>query len=185
MVDLKPKLTKLLWMDLEMTGLNPKKDIILEVAALITDFDFNVLDTYETRIKHDQDKVKKLLNANSWYSEQVPENKELFLKTSDNAMDLGEVEDQLIQFVNKNFGNKTVTLAGNSVHFDRNFIRQYWPEFDKLLHYRILDVSSWKIVMNNKYDVELPKANTHRALDDIGESISELRFYLDWFNKNS
>jgi oligoribonuclease len=182
MANTKPKLTKLLWVDLEMTGLNPKKDIILEVAALITDFDFKILDTYEARIKHDKDQVEKLLNANSWYRDQVPENRELFLKVSDDAKDLGKVEDQLIQFVRKNFSNETVTLAGNSVHFDRNFIRQYWPAFDKLLHYRILDVSSWKIIMNNKYGVEFPKANTHRALDDIYESIAELKFYLNWFD---
>jgi oligoribonuclease len=183
MVNLKHSLTKLLWIDLEMTGLDPKKDIILEIAALVTDLNLNVLDTYECLIKHDKDKVQRLLNANSWYREQVPENQAVFLKSSNSAKDLIEVEKELVGFVTKNFGKNPATLAGNSVHFDRTFIKQYWPKFDKLLHYRILDVSSWKIIMNNKYRVEFSKKNTHRAIDDIHESISELRFYLDYFDK--
>lgn len=183
MANIKTPIYKLLWVDLEMTGLDPKKDIILEIAALITDFDFKVLDTYETRIKHNQDKVEELLNANSWYREQVPENKELFLKQSNSSKSLTEVEDELIEFVFKNFGDETITLAGNSVHFDRNFIKEYWPKFNKLLYYRILDVSSWKIIMNNKYNIEFSKKNTHRALGDIYESIAELKFYLNFFDK--
>lgn len=184
MTNKKPSLTKLLWVDLEMTGLDPKKDVILEVAILITDLNFQILDTYEALIKHDKNTVEKLLNANRWYREQVPENQALFLKSSDKAKDLNEVENELIEFIAKNFNNEIVTLAGNSVHFDRTFIKQYWPKLDKLLHYRIMDVSSWKIIMNNKYNIEFPKKNTHRALDDIYESIAELKFYLDWFDKN-
>ena len=184
MANIKTPLTKLLWVDLEMTGLDPKKDIILEIAALITDFDFKVLDTYGARVKHAQDRVEELLNANSWYREQVPENKELFLKPSENAKSLLQVEDELIEFVTKNFGDETMTLAGNSVHFDKTFIEQYWPRLNRLLHYRVLDVSSWKIIMNAKYNIEYPKNNTHRALDDILESIAELKFYLDWFDQN-
>jgi oligoribonuclease len=184
MATLKTKPSKLLWVDLEMTGLDPKKDVILEIAALVTDFDFKILDTYEARIKHDSQKVEKLLSENVWYQEQVPENRDEFLKSSGEAKSLAKVEEELIKFVSKNFPDEPATLAGNSVHFDRTFIKVYWPKFDKLLHYRILDVSSWKIIMNIKYNVDFMKKNTHRALDDIRESINELKFYLDWIDNN-
>ena len=181
MVNLKTPPTKLFWVDLEMTGLDPKNDIILEVDAIVTDFNFKILDSYEARIKHDKAKVEKLLSANSWYQKQVPQNRDEFLKNSSDAKSLNEVEDELIEFITKNFAGEAATLAGNSVHFDRTFMKPYWPKLDKMLHYRILDVSSWKIIMNTKFGVEFPKKSTHRALDDIRESIAELKFYLDWF----
>ena len=69
-------------------------------------------------------------------------------------------------------------LAGNSIHMDRQFIRHWWPNVEKRLHYRMLDVSAWKVVMIGKYGIEYEKLEKHRALDDIRESIDELEFYL-------
>jgi oligoribonuclease len=86
-------------------------------------------------------------------------------------------------FVTHNF-NEPAVLAGNSVHYDRSFIKQWWPEVYSLLHYRILDVSSFKIIMQNKYGLVFNKQESHRALDDIRESMAELKFYLEYFGHN-
>jgi oligoribonuclease len=71
-------------------------------------------------------------------------------------------------------------LAGNSIHNDRNFIKRWWPEVDELLHYRMLDVSSLKIIMQGKYGLSFEKNDAHRAYDDIQASIAELQYYLEW-----
>jgi oligoribonuclease len=75
-------------------------------------------------------------------------------------------------------------LAGNSIHNDRGFIKQWMPNLDLLLHYRMLDVSSWKLVMQSRYQVSFDKPEVHRAFDDIQASIAELDFYLDWFKQH-
>jgi oligoribonuclease len=174
--------TKLLWIDLEMTGLNPKKDVILEVAAKVTDFNFKILSSYEARVKHDKDKLVKLFDDNLWYRDQFPENRDIFLNTLNSAKSSTQIETELIEFLKRNFHDEPAILAGNSIHADRSFIKQYWPIFDTKLHYRMLDVSSWKIVMKTKFNVEFEKQSNHRALEDIQESINELKFYLKWFN---
>ena len=176
--------TKLLWVDLEMTGLDPLKDVILEIAAEVTDFNFKTIASYEARIKHDRDKVIKLFAANNWYRDTVPENRDSFLASLDKSKDSDQVEQELIEFVHKHFGNEHAILSGNSIHNDRQFIKQWWPGLDLKLHYRMLDVSAWKIVMQGKYAVIFNKNSTHQAFDDIQASIAELQFYLDWFKNN-
>jgi oligoribonuclease len=93
------------------------------------------------------------------------------------------VEIEFGSFIKRNFKEPAI-LAGNSVHFDRLFIKQWWPSVFDLLHYRILDVSSFKIIMQNKYHQIYTKKETHRAMDDIRESIAELKFYLQYFKKS-
>ncbi|HEY5268131.1 MAG TPA: oligoribonuclease [Candidatus Saccharimonadales bacterium] len=187
MVDVVKKIipTKLLWVDLEMTGLDSQKDLILEVAVKITDFDFKVLANYEARVKHDKNKLIELFKANTWYRDQFPENQDIFLNNLDDAKDSKIVEAELIELVGHYFADEPAILAGNSIHADRGFIKNYWPTLDSKLNYRMLDVSSWKIVMNSKYHLEFEKNSNHRALDDIQASISELQFYLNWFNTNN
>lgn len=185
MIDKNAPATKLLWVDLEMTGLNPSKDVILEVAAEITDFNFKTLGNYEARVKHPRDKLISLFQANIWYRDEFPENRDDFLKTLDKAKPSEEVESELVEFVNEHFGNESAILAGNSIHNDRNFIRNWWPALDLRLHYRMLDVSSFKILMQAKYGVVFDKKQTHRAFDDIQASIAELQFYLEWFSNKS
>ena len=89
----------------------------------------------------------------------------------------GDVEQKLLEFIDKWFG-KEVILAGNSIHQDRKFIDKEWPEVSKRLHYRMLDVSAWKVVMEGKYGKKFVKREAHRALDDIQGSIEELKWYL-------
>ncbi len=176
--------TKLLWVDLEMTGLDPKKDLIVEIAVIITDFDFNALANYSARIKHEKKKLSTLFNANKWYHDNFPENQQYFLNGLDSAKESEVVERELIELVNQHFGNESAILAGNSVHSDSSFIKQHWPVLNEKLHYRILDVSSWKIIMNSKFRVECEKNSPHRALDDIQASIDELKYYLNWFDED-
>lgn len=178
------KPTKILWIDLEMTGLDPDKDLILEVAAEITDFNFKTLASYESRVKQPRDKVIKLFAANTFYSQDFTENRDEFLDKLDEGKSSAEVESDLIKFVSQHFDREPAILAGNSIYNDRKFISKYWPELDLKLHYRMLDVSSFKVLMQGKYDVDYEKNNTHRAFEDIQASIAELQHYLDWFNNN-
>ena len=96
-----------------------------------------------------------------------------------------DVQHELIGFINAQFNGKPAILAGNSIHNDRNFIKKWWPEVDRLLHYRMLDVSSFKIIMQAKYNVIYQKKEVHRAFDDIQASIAELQYYLEWFKENA
>ncbi len=175
---IKPK--GLLWVDLEMTGLDPNKDLILEIAAEITDFDFKTLATYEAIVKQPQDKVIALMSANSWW-QNFPENRDLFIEKLKFGKDLKEVEEELIALVGEYFSSEPVYLAGNSIHSDRKFIAKYWPKLDLRLHYRMLDVSSFKILMQGKYGYNFEKKEVHRAFDDIQASIAEVQAYLDFF----
>ena len=95
-----------------------------------------------------------------------------------------DVIHELVGFIKGQFGSDPAILAGNSIHNDRLFVRQWWPEVEELLHYRMLDVSSWKIFMQGRHGLNFEKKEVHRAFDDIQASIAELQYYLEWFNKN-
>lgn len=181
MTDLKHAVpTKLLWVDLEMTGLDPNKDVVLEIAVEITDFDFKPLASYEARISHPKELVEARFAANEWWN-LYPENRDDFLTKLPEGKPLAEVEQELIALVQAQFGEEKAILAGNSIHADRSFVEVHWPELFKLLHYRVLDVTSWKVVMEGKYGLTYTKKETHRAFDDIHESMEELQFYLERF----
>lgn len=174
--------TKLLWLDLEMTGLDPKKDVILEVAAEVTDFDFTTLETYESRVRQSKALVEERMQANIWWKD-YPENRDDFLASVTSSPSSKQVENDLIQLVEKHFGREPAILAGNSIHNDRKFIEQWWHGLDLRLHYRMLDVSSFKIWMQGKHKMEYVKKDVHRAFDDIQASIAELQFYLEQLRK--
>jgi oligoribonuclease len=177
MSDTKDFPTKLFWVDLEMTGLDPQKDVILEVAAEITDFDFKPIASYESGIIQDRAFVTERMHTWPWWNE-FPENRDHFIQKLDEGKPSEQVEQELITLITEHFGDEPAILAGNSIHNDRNFIKQWWPALDSKLHYRMLDVSSFKIVMQGKYGVEFQKKKAHRAFDDIHESIAELQDYL-------
>lgn len=176
--------TKLLWVDLEMTGLDPQEDVILEVAAEITDFSFKTLASYEARVRHPYKTVAERMQKNNWWSD-FPENRDEFLGTLDSGKPSRQVEQELVKLVETQFGREPAVLAGNSIHNDRGFIRRWWPALDLKLHYRMLDVSSLKVLMQGKYDVVYEKKEVHRAFDDIQASIAELQYYLQWFQSSS
>jgi oligoribonuclease len=178
MIDKNAVATKLLWVDLEMTGLDCNSDVILEVAAEVTDFNFKTLASYEAIITQPEEKLALM---NDWCVQQ---------HTSSGLLDRlrsvgrpeNEVIHELIGFIQAQFGDEPAILAGNSIHNDRQFIKTWWPEVDKLLHYRMLDVSSFKILMQSKYNTPFAKKEVHRAFDDIQASIAELQFYLERLN---
>lgn len=172
--------SRLLWVDLEMTGLVPSKDVILEVAAIVTDFDFTVLETYEQRIVQDRATVEARMDANPWWKDYKG-NRKQFVRGLTVGKPLAEVEQDLVSLVSRHFPNERAVLAGNSIYNDRLFIKQWMPSLDDTMHYRMLDVSSFKILMQGKYGKEFKKQALHRALDDIQASIAELQYYLDWF----
>lgn len=182
MIDKKAVPTKLLWVDLEMTGLDAEKDVILEVAVEVTDFTFKTLGSYEARIKQTRDTVINRMQANIWWRD-YPENRDDFLNKLDEGRPQSEVEQELIALVEKHFGDEPAVLAGNSIHNDRNFLKYWMPGLDLKLHYRMLDVSSWKVLMQAKYGLTFEKKEVHRAFDDIQASIAELQNYLEFFNK--
>jgi oligoribonuclease len=174
--------TKLFWVDLEMTGLDANKDVILEVAAEITDFNFKTLASYEARIKHPRELVAGRMQLNNWW-QQYPHNRDEFLQKIEEGKPLKVVQQELLTLIDEQFGKEPAVLAGNSIHSDRAFIRAYWPELDLKLHYRMLDVSSLKILMQGKYGHVFEKDSNHRAFDDIQASIAELQDYLNWFKQ--
>lgn len=174
--------TKLLWVDLEMTGLEPSKDVLLEVGLEVTDFDFKTLETYEARINQDQNLVVERMQANIWWRE-FPTNRDDFLANLSHGKSLDQIEQELIELVYKHFGDEPAVLAGNSIYNDRLFIKHWMPKLDLKLHYRMLDVSAFKILMQGKYGVVFEKDSTHRAFDDIQASIAELQHYVDWFKR--
>lgn len=171
--------TKLLWVDLEMTGLTVTSDVILEVAAEVTDLDFKTLASYEAVISQPQE---KLATMDEWCQEQHSKSGLLDRIAQEGRVEK-EVVHELVGFIKAEFGDEPAVLAGNSIHNDRNFIKQWWPEVDSLLHYRMLDVSSFKILMRAKYDVDFKKKEVHRAFDDIQASIAELQHYLEWLKR--
>lgn len=173
------KKATILWIDLEMTGLDAGSDLILEVAAIATDWEFNELGVYEGIVKNEDMTLEERLSANSIFWDSNPEVRQALLKQNQHGKDLAEVEDDLITFISKNFASDApVLLAGNSIHMDRRFIVAQWPSLDAHLHYRMLDVSAWKVVFEGKFKKRFAKAEEHRALGDIRGSIMELEYYL-------
>ncbi len=175
--------TRLLWVDLEMTGLDPKLDVLLEVAVEVTDFELNTLDSYEARITQDKDTVTERMQANIWWRD-YPENRDDFIQKLGEGKPLATVEQEMITLVNKHFAGEMAVLAGNSIHNDRLFLKSWMPNLDLKLHYRMLDVSAWKVFMQGRHGVVFEKKEVHRAFDDIQASVAELEFYLDWFKNN-
>lgn len=166
---------KLLWIDLEMTGLDPTKDKILEVAAIATNMSLKEAGRYEAVVKVEPALMKKRMVGEFW--EKNAASRDALIAQNEDGKPVKEVEKELIDFLDKNFG-KEIYLAGNSIHQDRKFIEREMPELNRRLHYRMLDVSAWKIYFENALGKKFTKPENHRALDDIEGSIEELKWYL-------
>ncbi|MBO4276342.1 oligoribonuclease [Candidatus Saccharibacteria bacterium] len=169
------KKAKLLWIDLEMTGLDPSKDKILEVAAIATDMKLDKIAKYEAVVKVDEKTIKSRMVGDFW--EKNSKSRDALIAQNQTGQSIKAVEKELLDFVNKYFG-KEIYLAGNSIHQDRKFIEKEMPELNEKLHYRMLDVSAWKIYFENALGKKFTKPENHRALDDINGSIEEFKWYL-------
>lgn len=171
-----------LWIDLEMTGLDPVEDRILEVGTIITDWNFKEVVTYEAAIKVGprlvERRMRKGLAADFWNS--IPETRDALMKQNIEEGRSGRtIENELLALLDEHFEKDIpVILAGNSIHMDRKFIEREWPRLNARLHYRMLDVSAWKVVFEGKFGKRFAKREAHRALDDIRGSIEELQYYM-------
>ena len=144
----KPK--RILWMDLEMTGLDPVKDRIMEVACIVTDWDFNEIASYAAVKRVGSRLMKKRMVGAFW--DEFPEVRDELIAQNLTGMNGRTVENELLAFIDEHFsGEAKVLLAGNSIHQDRRFIANEWTRLDERLHYRMLDVSAWKVVFEGKY----------------------------------
>lgn len=168
---------KLLWIDLEMTGLDPIEDRILEVAAIATSWDFKEIATYEAVKKVGPNLMKKRMIGEFW--DAYPEVRDALQAQNMTGKNGRIVENELLAFIDEHFdGDKPVLLAGNSIHQDRKFIENEWTRLNARLHYRMLDVSAWKVVFEGKFKKKFAKPEAHRAMEDIRGSIEELKYYL-------
>jgi oligoribonuclease len=165
---------QLLWIDLEMSGLDEQADRILEVAAVVTDFSFETKGSLHRVVQQPKEVLETM---NDWCKKHHAASGLTALVP--NGTPLERVEDELIALCDKHFkADERIIISGNSIGNDRRFIDKYWPRFAKRLHYRMVDVSSFKEVFRERYKVMFDKRNGHRAMDDINESIRELKHYL-------
>ena len=176
------KPANLLWIDLEMTGLDPIEDRILEVGVIITDWNFKEIATYEAAIKVGPRLVERRMikGPAAAFFASVPETRDALIKQNLEKGRSGRtVENELLELLDKYFDpEKPVLLAGNSIHMDRRFIERDWGRLNSGLHYRMLDVTAWKVVFEGKYKKKFAKPEAHRALSDIRGSIEELQYYM-------
>merc|ERR1711936_1384157 len=172
---------KMVWVDCEMTGLDCNKDHLLEIAVIVTDQDLNILTEGPNLVIHQSDKI--LDTMDEWCIQQFSGESGLTAKVRKSTITLEDAENQVVEFVQKWTPKGKCPLAGNSVGADKTFLVKYMPRFMEHLHYRIVDVSTVKELTRRWYPEEFrekPKKKlAHRALDDILESIEELKYYRE------
>lgn len=168
----------LFWIDLEMTGLDDTQDVIIEVAAVVTDMDLKPQEEYHRVVFQPPEVIERM---NDWCKKTHGESG--LTAAIPNGIPLEQSEKELIALIEKYFGQKErVVLAGNSVGNDQRFLNRYMPKLSERLHYRVIDVSSFKEIFREKYNINFQKKNSHRAVEDIHESIRELEHYLSYVN---
>lgn len=170
----------LLWIDLEMTGLDPEKDKILEVAAVATGWDLKPIAETTAVVKVPEKLMRERMVGEFW--EKNAESRAGLMAQNQTGKSATEVEEQLLAWVAQYFGDEVI-LAGNSIHQDRKFIDREWPRLAAKLHYRMLDVSAWKVYFEGALGKKFMKKEAHRAIDDIHGSIDELRWYLGFLKE--
>ena len=169
----------LAWMDLEMTGLDASADVIVEIATLLTDDDLEVVAEGPELVIHQPDSILEHMDA---YVREMHTRSGLLEQIRASTVTLEEAAEQTLAFLHEHIKEPgTVPLGGNSIGTDRRFLAAYMPQVEDFLHYRSIDVSTIKELGRRWYPAELEaapkKAVGHRALDDIRESLSELRYY--------
>lgn len=162
-----------------MTGLDPIEDRILEVAVIATDWDFNEIATYTAVKKVGPRLMEQRMKIGAAFWDANPAARDALVSQNIHGLSGRTVENELLAFIDEHFSpDKPVLLGGNSIHQDRRFIVNEWGRLDARLHYRMLDVTAWKVVFDGKFGKKFAKPEAHRALEDIRGSIMELKYYL-------
>lgn len=168
----------LIWIDMEMSGLDPESCRILEIASVVTGSDLEVLAEGPDLVVHQPDEVLDAMDE--WCT--IHHGKSgLTAAVRASTISLEEAEGRTLEFLSEHTRPGVSPLCGNSVWQDRRFIARYMPALERFMHYRIVDVSSIKELVRRWYPKLVPptKRESHRALDDIRESIAELKFYRE------
>ncbi len=164
-----------------MTGLDENLDSILEVAIVITNKDFHPLEEFHRIVFQPAEVIHKM---NDWCKKTHGDSG--LTAAIPSGTPLSQVESEILKLIDRHFSPQDrIVLAGNSVGNDKRFIERYMPQVAARLHYRLIDVSSFKEIFREKYNIGFQKKNAHRAIGDIYESIRELSFYLSYFNINA
>ena len=175
------KKTNLIWIDLEMTGLVPEKDNIIEIATVVTDADLNVLAEGPSIAIHQDNKY--LDSMDEWNTRQHTKSG-LVQRVKESEISVNEAEKQTLDFLMKYVDPGASPMCGNSICQDRRFLYNYMPKLEKFFHYRHIDVSTLKeLAVRWKPDVVTTsfKESKHLALSDIYDSINELKHYREHF----
>lgn len=171
------KKSNLIWIDLEMSGLKPETDEILEIATLVTDKDLNILAEGPSLVIHQPDSVLEAMDE--WCTTHHGASG-LTQKVRESSITLEQAEAETVAFVKEWVEEGASPLCGNSIWQDRRFLIKYMPKLDAYCHYRNIDVSTLKELARRWKPESLEgvvKSGSHRALDDIIESINELAHY--------
>ncbi|HIE76240.1 MAG TPA: oligoribonuclease [Gammaproteobacteria bacterium] len=171
----------LVWIDLEMTGLDPDSDRIIEIATVVTDADLNLLGQGPVLAIHQSDEV--LAGMDDW-NQRTHSRTGLIDRVHDSQITVQNAEAMTLGFLSEYVLERRAPLCGNTICQDRRFLYRYMPRLEAFLHYRNLDVSSIKeLIVRWRPDIAdtFVKTGGHRALDDILDSIEELKFYREHF----
>ena len=171
--------SRLIWIDLEMTGLDPDSDLIIEIATIVTDLNLNILDEGPVMAIHQSDEV--LAGMDEWNTRTHNETG-LVKRVRESTITAHEAEKKTLDFLRRYVKKNTSPLCGNSICQDRRFLHRHMPKLESYVHYRNLDVSTLKELADYWYpgmSKNFKKAATHEALSDIRESIAELQFYRE------
>jgi oligoribonuclease len=167
----------LVWMDCEMTGLDPMRDGLLEIATIITNYDLEII--AHGPVLPIRQSEAKLAQMDAW-NRRTHKKSGLLDRVRNEGVSVAEAERQTLAFVKRYCYKRTAPLCGNSIGQDKRFLARYMPTLHEFLHYKVVDVSSIKVLVKEWYDgkYESPeKQELHRALADIEESIAELEYY--------
>ncbi|MBP7854696.1 oligoribonuclease [Candidatus Babeliales bacterium] len=171
----------LVWIDLEMTGLDYFNDTILEIASIVTDSNLNIIDLGPNLVIYQPDDI--LNRMDNWCIETHTKSG-LLKAVKESAISMEQAEQETLYFLQQYCAKGMAPLCGNTIWFDKLFLKKDMPRIVDYLHYRIVDVTAFKIMLgtwSGKKDLGFKKQNSHRALDDIKESIAELQFYREQF----